>query len=190
MPSEHSATRRLVDTLAQGNGPSFGYESPYEAALVKLKLHPYHLCLIKNAWYVIGRTSEDATPRTYRIARFKALRAVEDSAEVPAEFDFHEYLGDAWSVFRGEQSYDIELKFTPAAAKIVTETIWHHTQTVKTHRDGSVTMTFRVDGLNEILNWVLSWSGKVTVVKPAELRTLFIQTLQSAIQMQAASNGV
>lgn len=186
----HEAIKSVQLALLKGKQIAGLYESPYEPAAVKLKLHPYHLCLIKNAWYVIGRTTEDTTPRTYRIARFKALRLIEESAEIPADFDLREYFGNAWAVFRGELTYDIELKFTPAAAKVVTETIWHHSQTAKTHRDGSVTLTFRVDGLNEILNWLLSWSGKVTVVNPAELRTLFIRTLQTAIQMQTVSDDV
>ena len=186
----HEAIKSVQLALVQQKQIAGVYESPYEAAPVKLKLHPFHLCLIKNAWYVIGRTAEDATPRTYRIARFKALRLIDQPAEIPTDFDLRGYFGNAWAVFRGEPTYDIELKFTPAAAKIVTETIWHHTQMVKTHRDGSVTLTFRVDGLNEILNWVLSWSGKVAVVNPVELRTLFIQALQSAIEMQAPSTGI
>ncbi len=186
----HAAIRSVQLALVQQKQISGVYESPYEAAPVKLKLHPFHLCLIKNAWYVIGRTAEDATPRTYRIARFKALRLVEEPAEIPNDFDLRGYFGNAWAVFRGKPTYDIQLKFTPAAAKIVTETVWHHTQVAKTHRDGSVTLTFRVDGLNEILNWVLSWSGKVTVVNPVELRTLFIQALQSSIEMQVPSTGI
>ena len=186
----HEAIKSVQLALLKGKQIAGLYESPYEPAAVKLKLHPYHLCLIKNAWYVIGRTTEDTTPRTYRIARFKALRLIEEPAEVPADFDLREYFGNAWAVFRGEQTYDIELKFTPAAAKVVTETIWHHTQAAKSHRDGSVTLTFRVDGLNEILNWILSWSGKVTVVHPAELRAHFIQTMNAAIQMQTEPGGV
>ncbi len=186
----HAAIRTIQLALLQGQQLRGLYESPYEPASVKLKLDPYRLCLIKNAWYVIGTMADDTAPKTFRVARFKSLLIVDEPTKTPTDFDLREYFGNAWAVFRGGPTYDIELKFTPAAAKLVTETIWHHTQTAKTHRDGSVTLTFRVDGLNEILNWVLSWSGKVTVVNPAELRTLFIQTLQSAIQMQAASNGV
>lgn len=184
----HEAIKSVQLALLKGKQIAGLYESPYESAAVKLKLHPYHLCLIKNAWYVIARTTEDTTPRTYRIARFKALRLIEEPAEIPADFDLREYFGNAWSVFRGDKTYDIELRFIPASAKVVAETIWHHTQMAKTHRDGSVTLTFRVDGLNEILNWLLSWSGKVTVANPAELRTLFIQSLQSAIEMQTAAD--
>ncbi len=44
------------------------YRSPYEADEVKLQLHPYRLCLVKQAWYLIGRPDGDDTPRTYRVA--------------------------------------------------------------------------------------------------------------------------
>ncbi len=45
------------------------------------------------------------------------------------------------------------------AAYLVTETTWHHTQAVKRHEDGRVTLSFRVDGLDEIFRWVFGWSG-------------------------------
>jgi proteasome accessory factor B len=69
----------------------------------------------------------------------------------------------------------------------VTETIWHPTQQAKTHKDGSVTLTFEVDGLNEILHWLLSWAGRVTIQQPDELKSQFLKALHDAIQMQASN---
>lgn len=185
----HQTIRSVQHALLQGKQLTGHYESPYEPAPVKLKLHPYRLCLVKNAWYIVGRPADETHPRTYRIARFKSLRMLDDPASVPIDFDLRTYFGDAWGVFRGTQSYDVEIRFTPEASKIVTETVWHHTQTAKTHRDGSVTLTFRVDGLNEILNWLLSWAGRVQILRPDELKVLFVRTLKDAIQMQQPEKG-
>lgn len=189
--SRHHETIRTIQlSLLQGKQISGLYESPYEPNPVRLKLHPYRLCLIKNAWYVIGTLADETVPKTFRVARFKALRMRMELATVPESFDLRTYFGNAWAVFRGDQSYDVELKFMPSAAKIVTETIWHHTQKASTHKDGSLTLRFQVDGLNEILNWILSWAGQVRVQKPDELKDLFLQTLEDAIQIQAASDPV
>ena len=186
----HEAIRTVQLALLQGKQISGLYESPYESTPVKLKLHPYRLCLIKNAWYVIGRMADDPVAKTFRIARFKAVRMGVEAASIPEDFDLRSYFGNAWAVFRGDQCYDIELRFGPTAAKIVTETIWHHTQKSKSHQDGSVTLSFKVDGLSEILNWILSWAGQVRVQKPDELKELFVRALEDAIQMQAvADNG-
>ena len=143
----HEAIRTIQLALLQGKQVSGLYESPYEPAPVRLKLHPYRLCLIKNAWYIIGTMADEKVPKTFRVARFKTLRMQTELATVPEDFDLRTYFGNAWAVFRGDQSYDIELKFKPSAAKIVTETIWHHTQKVSTHKDGSLTLSFQVDGL-------------------------------------------
>jgi hypothetical protein len=41
---------------------------------------------------------------------------------------------------------------------------------VRRHKDGTATLTFQVDGLEEILWWVLGRSGRVRVANPPELR--------------------
>jgi predicted DNA-binding transcriptional regulator YafY len=185
--ADHSRHRDFIRTvqwaLIQRKQVTGQYESPYETKPVKLTLHPYRLCLIKSAWYLIGRTTTDEQPRTYRIVRFKTLRMLDEPAMVPEEFDLREYFGNAWGVYRGEQSYQVELVFAKEAAQIVTETVWHHTQKVQRHVDGRVTMTFTVDGLNEIVRWVLGWAGRVKVIQPTELRKLVLDQHRQAIQI-------
>lgn len=184
----HEAIKSVQLALVNQQQISGLYESPYQSSPVKLKLHPYHLCLIKNAWYVIGHTPEEPAPRTYRVARFKTLRMINERANIPEAFNLREYFGNAWAVYRGDKSYDVEVWFTPSAAKVVTETVWHHTQKAKTHPDGSLTLSFQVDGLNEIVHWILAWAGQIRVQKPDELETLFVQTLNDAVQMQGSAN--
>src|SRR5690606_4142352 len=104
----HEIVRTVQTALLQGKQISGLYESPYESAPVRLKLHPYRLCLVKSAWYVVGRRFEDATPKTFRIARFKTLRKLEELATVPEDFDLRAYFGNAWAVYRGDTSYEVE----------------------------------------------------------------------------------
>jgi len=157
------------------------YESPYDSSPVRLKLNPYRICLVKNAWYLIARPQDEASPRTYRLRRFKSLRMLEDAATRPADFILRDYLGKAWGVYRGEPTYVVEIRFTPEASKIVTETVWHHTQEIIRRRDGGVTLKFRVDGLEEVLNWVMTWTGRGVVSAPPELQSLVKDRLNAAL---------
>ena len=120
---------------------------------------------------------------TYRVARFKSLRKLDLPSEVPTDFDLRAYFGNAWAVYRGERSHEVEVRFTPESAAVVTETSWHHTQEIRRHEDGSVTLLFRVDGLAEIVWWLLGWSGFVEIVRPLELRTTFRSHLKRALAM-------
>jgi predicted DNA-binding transcriptional regulator YafY len=106
-------------------------------------------------------------------------------ARVPEEFDLKAYFGNAWAVYRGDKSYEVEIRFTPEAGRVVTETVWHHTQKLKSQADGSVTLTFQVDGLEEICNWILSWAGRCIVLRPTELRELLVEKLRLALKMHA-----
>jgi predicted DNA-binding transcriptional regulator YafY len=106
---------------------------------------------------------------------------IDEPASVPDDFDLRAYFGNAWAVYRGDRSYDVQVLFTRDAADIVTEVVWHQTQRVQRHKDGSVTMSFIVDGLNEILRWVLGWAGRVKVIEPPELRQLVVEQHQKAI---------
>ena len=185
----HEAIKSVQLALVQRKQITGHYESPYESSPVKLKLHPYHLCLIKNAWYVIGKTAGEAAPRTYRIARVKALRMIDESAIIPEDFDLREYFGNAWAVYRGDKTYDVEVWFTPDAGKIVTETVWHHTQRLTRQKDGSITLNFQVDGLEEITNWILSWTGRCKIVQPPELRSRVVAKLQEGISLHSSQSS-
>ncbi len=191
--ADHSRHHEMIRTaqwaLIQGRRLTGTYASPYESRPKRLELHPYRLCLVNQAWYLIARPELSDQPRTYRITRFKNLRPIDAPANLPADFDLREYFGNAWAVYRGNQSYNVEIHVAPEAAPIITETVWHHTQTVQHHRDRSVTLRFQIDGLNEIVHWVLGWSGRVRVVQPAELRDLVVEQLRRAITLNETDLG-
>lgn len=181
---DHRPCSRILQTvqwaLLQRRQLAATYRSPYEPKSVRLHLHSYRLCLVKQAWYLIARTNRDTTPRTFRIARFKSLRMLDQPSQVAADFDLQDFFGNAWAVYRGEQRYEVAIKFFCESAKVVLETVWHPTQTVKSHRDGSVTLSFSVDGLEEITNWILSWTGRCQVLRPTELIARVQSRLESA----------
>ena len=188
--ADHSRHRDMIRTiqwaLVKRKLVSGTYRSPYEADEVKLQLHPYRLCLVKQAWYLIARPVGEDAPRTYRVARFKMLRMLETNAEVPDDFDLRGFFGNAWAVYRGDRSYDVEIVFAKEAAATVTESIWHHTQKVQKNKDGTVTLTFQVDGLNEIVRWVLGWGSRAKVIQPPELREMILGQLNQSIEAYRA----
>ncbi len=188
--ADHSRHRDIIRTiqwtLVKRKLVSGTYRSPHEAEEVKLQLHPYRLCLVKSAWYLIARPVGEDAPRTYRVARFKMLRMLDTNAEVPNDFDLRRYFGNAWAVYRGDRSFDVEIMFTREAAATAVEAIWHHTQKVHKNKDGSITLTFKVDGLNEIVRWVLGWGSRAKVIQPPELREMILDQLNQSIEAYRA----
>ena len=165
------------------------YESPYECdpsgnpLSQRLTIHPYRLCLIKRAWYLIGKIEGKSQTKTFRVNRFKSLRKLLRKSDAPSEFDLQSHFGNAWSVYRGSDNHDIELEFSGNAAKIVPETFWHSTQVVLRRDTTSIVVKYNVDGLDEILNWLLRWAGEVKVISPAILKSRLCEKLEAALSM-------
>ena len=111
---------------------------------------------------------------------------MDTNAEVPDDFDLREYFGNAWAVYRGDRSFNVEIMFAKEAAGTVIEGIWHHTQKVHKNKDGTVTLTFQVDGLNEIVRWVLGWGNRAKVIQPPELREMVLAQLNQSIEAYRA----
>jgi predicted DNA-binding transcriptional regulator YafY len=158
------------------------YRSPYQQNSICLTLAPV-LCLIKQALYLIAVPDGANQPKTYRVARFESVELTAQPAKPIPDFDLQDYLGNAWAVFRDSETYDVSLRFNPTAAKIVTETTWHRTQRADTSDDGSVILHFTVDGLDEICEWLLTWTGQAEAIAPQQLRTMLVQRLQAGLQL-------
>ncbi len=71
---------------------------------------------------------------------------------------------------KGERSWAVELMFSPGLAETISETRWHKTQEVEIVESGELRFTCTVDGLDEIVWWVLSMGASCRVVKPVALQ--------------------
>jgi len=185
--ADHSRHKEILRTLQwsllHGKQDAAEYESPYQESPVRFSLHPIRLCFVRQAWYLIARSATDKPPKTYRVPRFKSAKALPADADVPDQFDLHEYFGNAWGVMRGETNFDVKLRFLKDSAKLVTETTWHHTQKTTSDDNGDLILTFNIDGLSEIVWWLLGWAGFVEVLEPVELREMMVEQLNRGIEL-------
>ncbi|MBA7682263.1 hypothetical protein ES703_90612 [subsurface metagenome] len=79
--------------------------------------------------------------------------------------------------------YDIKLRFLAEVAHDVADVQWHSTQRVTFENDGSAIVEFRVDGLNEITWWILSYGSRVQVLAPRILRQKIIEIAQKMVKV-------
>ena len=151
------------------------YHSLYDGGNINLTLSPYHLLYNHRAWYVIGKSSIHNSTRTFKLNRIKGLDLIDKCFTVPRHFDISDYFGRAWSMIPEGKLYNVELKFAPKVARNVAEVRWHSTQQMDWNEDGTLTVHFRVDGLGEIMWWILGYGDQVEVLKPQALRTKIMQ---------------
>ena len=158
------------------------YHSLYEQTDIATVLSPYHLTYNHRAWYVLGHSSIHKSTRTFKLNRIKKLELLEQLFVRDKKFDIQDHIGRAWSMIPEGRLYNIELRFSKKVAKNVAEVQWHSTQKNYFNGDGSLTVSFRVDGLGEISWWILGYGDQVEVVAPAALRKKIATTAQLMVE--------
>ncbi len=158
--------------ILRGTALQAWYEPARPGAVTEeFEFEPYALFFSVRAWYVVGRHSARRAVRTLKLVRFQRLKPLARRYRVPRGFSLERHTGNAWRMIRGDKDYSVELRFDPSFAQGVSETYWHPTQDFAFDHDGSLTMRFRVSGLDEIVWWVLSMGPHCRVIRPAALRS-------------------
>lgn len=173
--ARHNSLQELYRTVQRAILRSEPLEATYisfhDAGQIHTRLSPYWLMFNERAWYVIGHSAKHGAVRTFKLGRFKDLKPAAGSPfRKPAGLTLESHIGNAWRMMRGEKSYTVELKFSPLISPNVAEVNWHPTQRVRWDDDGCVLFTATVDGLDEIIWWVLGYGPEVEVLRPADLR--------------------
>jgi len=169
---------QLLDTVLKKRIVNIRYYLPREQSNIVTNLSPFRLTHNDRTWHVIGNSSLHKGVRTFKLNQIKELNVLDKCFIDDKKFDVNEYLGRAWSMIPEGRLYNVRLRFLPEIAHDVAEVQWHSTQTVTFENDGSAIVEFRVDGLNEIIWWILSYGNQVQILAPKVLRQRILQIAQ------------
>jgi len=165
---------KMRDAISRRRAVNCRYESAGRYAKDKdrdrpFRFDPYTLLFSQRAWYVIGHHHDRGEQRCLKLNRFSEVQPTKQAYTVPKDFSVEDRLGNAWRMIRGEKSYKVELHFDASFAETIADTHWHRTQEVDYQEDGSIVFRCTVDGLDEIVWWVLSMGPHCVVRKPRAL---------------------
>ena len=168
----------LQNAVAKRRKVKITYVSFHEKKQIKTTLSPYHLHFAQRAWYLIGHSSLHKQDRIFKLGRMKNVEMLPSIYLRDKPFSIEQFLGNAWSLIPEGKDYNVELLFSPTVAGNVAEVLWHPTQKITWHDDGSITFCATVDGLTEIAWWIAGYADQVEVIKPALLRRKITQMAQ------------
>jgi len=87
-----------------------------------------------------------------------------------------------------DELYTVKVRISPAWARWVGEKIWHESQKITKLPDGSLEITFRVAGLDEIKRWILSFGPECQVLAPEKLKGKVRRDLYRALAQYPAGH--
>lgn len=199
-PSEHGDAADVFRVVREAHGQRRVLDCVYEAPNRKpeaFQFSPYRLQFERRAWYATGRHHGRGDPnrpddlaavRNLKLSRFVVAKPTEVSFRIPRSFSMERHRGAAWRMIRGDGVRRIRLRFDATVAAAVTETLWHPSQESEELEDGSAVLTFEVDGIEEILWWILGYGRHVVVEEPEELWKRVAAELSAAAAAYVAND--
>ncbi|HET8646477.1 MAG TPA: WYL domain-containing protein, partial [Vicinamibacteria bacterium] len=151
-------------------------------------LDPYRLVYFRGGLYLYARAEQYDEVRTFAVERIEKIEVLDESFEVPADFNVSEYGRSAFGI-AGGQPEAVELEFDAEMAGYIRERVWHESQALEEADDGSVVLRMNVTPGWELKSWIKGFLPQVRVVKPASLRDEIAAELEQARKRFAPRKG-
>jgi predicted DNA-binding transcriptional regulator YafY len=186
LPEQHAiidpeAWNFVCRGLQQSRTIAVSHRKPGAEEASRRQLDPYHLVHYQGGWYLLGHCHTRRQILTFALSRITNVELLAATFAVPADFNLEESMKNSFGIFLGKKPCKVRLLFARAAAPYVAERVWHPEQTLRLHRDGSVTLTLPTTDLTEISRWILSWGSGVKVLAPRELAAAVHRELATAL---------
>jgi predicted DNA-binding transcriptional regulator YafY len=172
----------LVNAIEERRVLEIIYYKMFDDETVTRIIEPYDLIPTFRDWRLIARS--DGIFKTFLVENIKEVRVRDRRFERAKGYDVSDLFRKSFEYWSGGEEIEVVLQFKRRVASIIKSGIWSEDQELKTPPNGSIVLKMKVNSLEEIGNWVMTWGGNVRVLKPIELR---IRVLRKAQGIMASS---
>ena len=163
--------QKVVKAATESRELEIDYHKLNAARPERRLVRPYHLACIDNQWYCFAYDLKRRALRTFVIGRIEKVHRVGRKFKKPQDFSIKDRLMGRFAVFKGAGDHRVRIEFDAFAGRLIRERRWHATQQLTEREGGAVELAMRLDSLEEVERWILSWGGHAKVLAPAELKS-------------------
>ena len=135
-------------------------------------VRPYDVIPYVRSWQLIAHCEWRQSELMFKIDRIQAAILLDETCEIPEDFNLAKYMGRAWGILRGEagEPVDVVLLFEQQTGHRVAEEDWGVPIEIEEQDDGRLLARLHVAITPEFVCWLLYYGSQVEVVGPAGLR--------------------
>lgn len=167
--SNSEALDLLTGAIQSGTAVEFLHRKAGATKVTRRHVHPYHVACIDSQFYLLGFDRARKAIRMFAVARVQELKVLNERFTRPAHFDAAKHLRGSFGAFNGNEDYEVVIDFDAWAADLIRGRKWHVTQKITERAGGGIQLEMRLNSLEELQRWVLSWGTHAMVQKPAAL---------------------
>ena len=159
---------RICKATAKRKQLKIRYKKPNQKSEERI-IDPYQIANINNEWYLYAFDHKRQDIRCFVPARIASAETTGKTFDRTDSFSLDKYLSRSFGVFKGDECYNIRIKFGKSVAPLIREKNWHPTQKIKTLKSGEVELQLSLSHFTDIKRWILGWGSQAKVLSPDEL---------------------
>ena len=167
-PVDNNRLSLLREAILAGRMVRFTYHARLTGLQSYQLVEPYGL-LYGNHAFLVAKTDWQDRPHLWRFTNMSEVRLSSKTFQRDPDFDLQEFAKQSFGTFQ-EKPFNVVLRFDAKAARDASTFVFHPSQSLVKHEDGSLTVRFKAGGTYEMCWHLFTWGDSVAVEKPARLR--------------------
>ena len=168
-PSSEKFLTEVISAMRTGKVISLTYQSFYHPEPSTFNVRPYCVKYFKKRWYMLA--DSDLGLRVYSLDRFVDMEEIDQTFEIPEEFDAEVYFCDYFGVIVGDKkAEDVVIRVEPSQANYFRSAPKHHSQKEIEPIDGWPAFTYHIAPTYDFKQELLSHGAFVEVLSPEWFR--------------------
>ena len=158
------------------------YYSIGRNATEKRLIDPYHLRFTHGTWYLIAYCHSRKDIRTFAVTQIRSILPTKDNFVIPKDFSIDKFLEHSWRIVEGQPVTKVVVKLDKEIARWFIDRKLHPSQKTQENKEGSLTLTFKVAGTDEIKRWIMSQGKYAKIIEPKSLKREILEEARSIIK--------
>lgn len=173
----------VIDAFASGSCLVIRYTSLRDEVSERT-IEPGRLICYNNTWYVVAYDYKRDDIRTFHLSRIQEAR-------VTGKRMVHDVSGlkDGYGIFLSDHLEEYRIRFTGAAARIVSTQVWSDDQRQERQADGSLILALKSSSLEELVPAVLSFGSEAQPLSPQSFVDEYRRRLRALFERECLTVG-
>jgi proteasome accessory factor B len=176
----------LTRAVRERRAVRFVYRKHGQLRTAEKCVHPYRVAYVNNQWTLFARDPKAGEAvRKFILARLSKPELTAEKFTVPGKFDLDKELSGSLGVFKGKDDHVVVVDFDAWGADDVRGRRWHSSQELIELGAGRLRVKLRLNSLEEVERWVLSFGRHCSVLQPRQLAERVRETAAELVNRYA-----
>ncbi len=167
----------LVQAIRSHESVIIRYFSGQKAVVVEKPCDPYNVMKFKDHWYLVAFCHEKQDYRDFLCSRILEVERTNTTFLPDPDFSLDQHKKDSQLFASDAPPIEVVAEFDKYAAHWIRLRDVHPSQKIVERSDGSLEVSFRVNSMENIVRWILSFGEHARILAPLELQERVRRTI-------------